>query len=145
MDEAAAFLDEISNWYIRRNRRRFWKSENDNDKNSAYYTLHSTLTNYLKIISPVIPFLSDYMFQILTKSNESIHLQEYPSTGGANINDEVIEEIDTVIDIVSLGRSARNKANIKIRQPLSEIVVYCDKSKSKIHIQRREERKGRFR
>ncbi|MBJ48819.1 MAG: isoleucine--tRNA ligase [Candidatus Marinimicrobia bacterium] len=138
MDEAAVFLDEISNWYVRRNRRRFWKSENDSDKNSAYFTLHSTLTKYLKIVSPVIPFLSDYMYQILTKNKESIHLQEYPSANETYVNDGIIDEIDTIIDVVSLGRSARNKANIKIRQPLAEIVVHCSDSKFQKYISNNE-------
>ena len=69
MDEVDDFLEDLSNWYIRRNRRRFWKSENDSDKNAAYYTLHTTLVKYLKIVSPVIPFISDYMYQNLNVSS----------------------------------------------------------------------------
>ena len=129
MDEIDEFLDDLSNWYIRRNRRRFWKSENDNDKNAAYYTLHATLMKYLKIVSPVIPFISDYMYQNLNMSSKSIHLEDYPLSDKDSINTKLIQEIDTLIEVISLGRSARNKANIKIRQPLSEVVIYAqDKS-----------------
>tara|TARA_Y100001970_G_scaffold192631_1_gene234085 strand:+ start:204 stop:3521 length:3318 start_codon:yes stop_codon:yes gene_type:complete len=134
MDEASIFLDDLSNWYVRRNRRRFWKSENDSDKNAAYYTLHSTLIKYLKIMSPIIPFISDYMYQNLNCKNESIHLSDYPLSNQKSIDEDLIEEIDTLLEVVSVGRSARNKANIKIRQPLSEVVVYCDDVKYHKHL-----------
>jgi isoleucyl-tRNA synthetase len=127
MDEIDEFLDDLSNWYIRRNRRRFWKSENDNDKNAAYYTLHTTLVKYLKIISPIAPFISDYMYQNLNTSSsigKSIHLEDYPLSEASSINKDLIQEIDTLIEVISLGRAARNKANIKIRQPLSEVIIY---------------------
>ena len=134
MDEASVFLDELSNWYVRRNRRRFWKSENDSDKNAAYYTLHTALVKYLKIISPVIPFISDYMYQNLNCKDESIHLSDYPISDSKSIDNNLIEEIDTLLEVVSIGRSARNNANIKIRQPLSEVVIYCNDSKYENHL-----------
>ena len=76
-------LDDISNWYVRRNRRRFWKSENDNDKTAAYFTLHNVLINYIKVMSPVIPFITDKIYQNLVRnifknSEPSIHLTAYP-------------------------------------------------------------------
>ena len=131
MKEAIRLLDDISNWYIRRNRRRFWKSESDSDKTAAYYTLYTVLVKYIKVMSPIIPFLSEKMYQNLVVNADksapsSIHLTDFPEFDEALANDALIHEVDTVINIVSLGRSARNKANIKIRQPLSEIVIYCD-------------------
>ena len=134
MDEASVFLDELSNWYVRRNRRRFWKSENDENKNAAYYTLHTCLIKYLKIISPVIPFLSDYMYQNLTNTSKSIHLSDYPLSEKGDVDEELIAEINTLIEVVSLGRSARNKANIKIRQPLSSVIIYCSDDKAQKYL-----------
>ena len=131
MKEATRLLDDISNWYVRRNRRRFWKSESDSDKTAAYFTLYTVLVKYIKVMSPIIPFLSEKMYQNLVVKSDasapsSIHLTDFPEFDEALANDELIHEVDTVINIVSLGRSARNKANIKIRQPLSEIVIFCD-------------------
>ncbi|MBT7377197.1 MAG: class I tRNA ligase family protein, partial [Candidatus Marinimicrobia bacterium] len=131
MKEATRLLDDISNWYVRRNRRRFWKSESDSDKTAAYYTLYTVLVKYIKVMSPIIPFLSEKMYQNLVVNSDksapsSIHLTDFPEFDEALADDKLIHEVDTVINIVSLGRSARNKANIKIRQPLSEIVIYCD-------------------
>jgi len=143
MKEATSLLDDISNWYVRRNRRRFWKSENDSDKIAAYYTLYTVLIKYIKAMSPIIPFLSEKMYQnLVVKSDKSspvsIHLTDFPEFDEGMADDSLIHEIDTVINIVSLGRSARNKANIKIRQPLSEIVIYCD-DKTKMEIDQNQE------
>ena len=129
MEEASLFLDELSNWYVRRNRRRFWKSENDSDKNAAYYTLHTSMIKYLKIMSPVIPFISDYMYQNLANTSESIHLSDFPLADASSVDEDLILEMSTLLEVISLGRSARNKANIKIRQPLSSVVVYTEDKK----------------
>jgi isoleucyl-tRNA synthetase len=131
MSEATIFLDNLSNWYIRRNRRRFWKSENDSDKIAAYSTLYQILINFVKVMAPVVPFVSDKIYTNLISGRiksdvDSVHLCDFPSVGEADIDEEIINEIDTVIQIVSLSRSARNKANIKIRQPLAELAVYAD-------------------
>ena len=131
MSEATIFLDNLSNWYIRRNRRRFWKSENDSDKTAAYSTLYQILINFVKVMAPVVPFVSDKIYTNLISGRnksevDSVHLCDFPSVGEADIDEEIINEIDTVIQIVSLSRSARNKANIKIRQPLTELAVYAD-------------------
>ena len=131
MSEASIFLDNLSNWYIRRNRRRFWKSENDSDKTAAYSTLYQILINFVKVMAPVVPFVSDKIYTNLISGRnksevDSVHLCDFPSVGEADIDEEIINEIDTVIQIVSLSRSARNKANIKIRQPLAELAVYAD-------------------
>ena len=124
MQESSMILDHLSNWYVRRNRRRFWKSENDNDKNAAYFTLYNALITYTKIMAPIIPFISEEIYKNLSKESESIHLSSFPTYNKENTDLSVIKEIDDIINIVNLSRSARNKANIKVRQPLSNLYIY---------------------
>ena len=123
------FLDDLSNWYIRRNRRRFWKSENDRDKKAAYHTLYHVLLTSVKIIAPILPFMSEKIYQNLVcniddKLPESIHLCDYPVIDHKKIDQKMIEQVDTIRKIVELGRSARNKAELKIRQPLKELCFH---------------------
>ena len=123
------FLDDLSNWYIRRNRRRFWKSENDSDKEAAYHTLYQVLLTIIKMIAPILPFMSEKIYQNLVcnidKSlPESIHLCDYPLIDNKEIDQKIIEQVDTIRKIVELGRSARNKAELKIRQPLKELCFH---------------------
>ena len=120
------FLEELSNWYVRRNRRRFWKSEDDHDKNSAYATLYHVLTNLIKSIAPVLPFVSETIYQNLVinsepKSPESVHLCDYPKSNEKWIDMELIKNVDSLKRFVELGRSARSKSKIKIRQPLEKV------------------------
>ena len=120
------FLDELSNWYIRRSRRRFWKSEDDSDKQAAYIVLYEVLTNIIKILAPVLPFVTENMYQNLvinvdTEMPESVHLCDYPKSDESKINLSLMDKVDALRRIIELGRSARNKANIKIRQPLAEL------------------------
>ena len=134
---ASEILDDISNWYVRRNRRRFWKSENDSDKLAAYHTLYNVLLNYTKIMSPIIPFITENIYQNLVvrindKAPKSIHLTDFPIYDTDIENLQLMEDIDTVKNIVNLGRSIRNKANIKIRQPLQEIKVFVKELSSTI-------------
>ena len=124
MQESSMILDHLSNWYVRRNRRRFWKSENDNDKNAAYFTLYNALITYTKIMAPIIPFISEEIYKNLSNESESIHLSSFPTYNQENTDLSVIKEIDDIINIVNLSRSARNKANIKVRQPLSNLYIY---------------------
>uniref|UniRef100_A0A7V3RIH3 Isoleucine--tRNA ligase n=1 Tax=candidate division WOR-3 bacterium TaxID=2052148 RepID=A0A7V3RIH3_UNCW3 len=126
--EVENYFDELSNWYLRRNRRRFWKSENDIDKETAYLVLYNCLLNLIKIISPIVPFWTEEMYQNIVKSvdNEapiSIHLCDFPLCDESLINVELENEIEVIRKIVSMGRSARNKVNIKVRQPLREILI----------------------
>ena len=123
------FLDDLSNWYIRRNRRRFWKSENDTDKKTAYHTLYHVLLTSVKIIAPILPFISEKIYQNLVcniddKLPESVHLCDYPVIDDKKIDQKMIEQVDTIRKIVELGRSARNKAELKIRQPLKELCFH---------------------
>ena len=126
MKQVVRFMDDLSNWYVRRNRRRFWKSENDSDKNAAYYTLYTALKGALKVLAPIIPFVSEAMYQNLVRglepdAPESIHLCSFPEVKPSDINEEVIRDIDAVVKLVEMGRHARNKVNLKIRQPLSKL------------------------
>ncbi len=127
MDEVVKFIDDLSNWYVRRNRRRFWKSENDEDKTAAYSTLYKVLVTFTRMMAPIIPFITEEMYgnlvSSLVESPESIHLTDFPEYDESIADDELVREIDAVISVVSMGRSARNKANIKNRQPLEELVV----------------------
>ena len=127
MKKAALILDNLSNWYVRRNRRRFWKSESDNDKNAAYLTLYNSLITYVKVLAPIIPFLTEEIYKNLSGSENSIHLTSFPKYNKDKTDFKLIDEIDDVISIVNLSRSIRNKSNIKTRQPLSKIYIYSNK------------------
>ena len=123
------FLDDLSNWYIRRNRRRFWKSENDTDKEAAYHTLYHVLLTSVKIIAPILPFMSEKIYQNLVCNidknlPESVHLCEYPEIDDQKIDQKMIDQVDAIRKMVELGRSARNKAELKIRQPLQELCFH---------------------
>ncbi|MEC7934561.1 MAG: isoleucine--tRNA ligase [Candidatus Neomarinimicrobiota bacterium] len=123
------FLDDLSNWYIRRNRRRFWKSENDTDKEAAYHTLYHVLLNSVKIIAPILPFMSEKIYQNLVCNidknlPESVHLCEYPEIDDQKIDQKMIDQVDAIRKMVELGRSARNKSELKIRQPLQELCFH---------------------
>ncbi len=120
------YLEELSNWYIRRNRRRFWKTEDDEDKNSAYACLYHVLKNVVKAISPVLPFAAETIYQNLVRNSEknsmeSVHLCEYPIPVNKWIDKTLIRNVDALRKCVELGRSARNTSNFKIRQPLSKV------------------------
>jgi len=133
MKKAEQFIDDLSNWYVRRNRRRFWKSEKDNDKKVAYYTLHKVLVTLVKLLAPVIPFLTEEMYQNLIVANdpsapESVHHCDFPLLEKAFVDEQLVKDIDQVISIVKAGRALRNKSNIKVRQPLSELVLRPDGS-----------------
>ena len=126
MRQVDRFLDDLSNWYVRRNRRRFWKSESDSDKNAAYMTLYNVLKNLITMLAPVVPFISDKIHQNLVRNlessaAESIHLNEFPVADESSINEALIQEIDAVVKLVEMGRHARNRANLKIRQPVARL------------------------
>jgi isoleucyl-tRNA synthetase len=120
------YLEELSNWYIRRNRRRFWKSEDDQDKNNAYATLYHILSLSIKSVAPVLPFISEYIYQNLIRNSEdsapeSVHLCDYPQPNNELIDIQLINSVDSLKKCVELGRSARSQSNIKIRQPLEKV------------------------
>ena len=114
--------EDLSNWYIRRNRRRFWGSELDNSKKAVYQTTYEVLVGLSKLIAPIVPFVSDEIYTNLT-GEESVHLATYPVCDESLINDEIEERMDLVRDLITLGRNAREEANIKVRQPISEVIL----------------------
>ncbi len=124
--EIQDFVDDLSNWYVRRSRRRFWKSEEDRDKISAYLTLHECLVTVAKLLAPFTPFISEEIYRNLVCSVDaaapmSVHLCDFPES--EVIFSELSERMQLVRRIVNLGRAARNKAAVKTRQPLAEAVA----------------------
>lgn len=115
------FLDDASNWYVRRSRRRFWKSEDDGDKNEAYTTLHYVLVRLSYVLAPFTPFLAEELYHNLTGDNESIHLKDWLPAG--RVNELVVKEMGEVREYVNEGLSLRAKAGIKVRQPLASVSV----------------------
>ncbi len=123
IDPIVLYIDQLNNWYIRRSRRRFWRSENDGDKTEAYETLYIALKTFTKIAAPVIPFITEAMWQNLRLSDdkESVHLCDYPLYNESMRDLDLEFEMDTVQKAVSMGRSLRYQFNLKIRQPLKSV------------------------
>ena len=114
------FIDNLNNWYIRRSRRRFWKSENDSDKFEAMSTLYTVLTTLCKVMAPFAPFTTEAIYKNLTKE-ESVHLADYPKANQNLLNKELNSKTQLIQDIISLGLSIRSRHKIKVRQPLNKI------------------------
>ena len=129
--EIEEFTDSLSNWYVRRNRERFWSQELNDEKIGAYVTLYKVLVDLCKISAPFVPFMTDEIYQNLVvnldkTAPESIHLDSWPEVDEKVIDKELEKEMDLAYKIVKLGRSARNSVNIKNRQPLSEMLISID-------------------
>jgi isoleucyl-tRNA synthetase len=123
-----AFVEDLSNWYVRRSRRRFWKSEADEDKAAAHHTLYECLLTLCKLIAPFQPFTAEEIYQNLIRSWDSqapgsVHLCDYPQADPTLIDGQLMAETRTVMRVVALGHSARNQAGVKVRQPLALAVV----------------------
>jgi isoleucyl-tRNA synthetase len=124
-----AFVDDLSNWYVRLSRRRFWKSESDTDKLAAYSTLYEVLVTLARLIAPAMPFLAEEMYQNLvrtvrdTDSPESVHHSEYPVADESLVDRQLLADTALTQQVVSLGRAARNKFSLKVRQPLRSMTV----------------------
>ena len=123
------FVDDLSNWYVRRSRRRFWKSESDDDKLAAYHTLHECLVTVAKLLAPFTPFVAEEVYQNLVRSvddeaPESVHLCSWPLADDEAIDQGIAFDMEAARRIVEMGRAARNAAAIKTRQPLAEVVVH---------------------
>ena len=114
--------DDLSNWYIRRNRSRFWASELDNSKKSVYLTTYEVLVGLSKLIAPITPYISEELYRNLT-NEESVHLADYPVCNESLINEEIENRMDLVRDLISTGRYVREEAKIKVRQPLQEALL----------------------
>lgn len=119
------FVEKLTNTYVRRSRRRFWKSESDNDKHQAYFTLYESLRTFAVVLAPFAPFISEKIYQLLRVENDkrSVHLEDYPLYDFAQVNKKLEAEMEWVDQVLSMGRALRLKNKLKIRQPLSELVV----------------------
>ena len=122
------FVDDMSNWYVRRSRERFWAKGMEQDKINAYMTLYTALVTISKAAAPMIPFMTEEIYQNLVRSidktaPESIHLCDFPTVDEAHIDAELEAKMDEVLKIVVMGRAARNTANIKNRQPIAKMFV----------------------
>ena len=120
-----AFVDVLSKWYLRRSRRRFWKSGSDADKNAAYSTLYEVLITLAKLLAPTMPFMAEELYQNLVRSAypsapESVHMSDWPLIETSRIDETLNQNMRLVMKLASLGHSARNLAGIKVRQPLAE-------------------------
>ena len=125
------FTDELSNWYVRRNRERFWAQDLTDEKIGAYVTLYRVLTALIKVAAPFVPFITDEIYQNLvygldSSAPESVHLCYWPEVNDKEIDLQLEKEMDLAYKIVKLGRSARNSENIKNRQPLSKMLISVD-------------------
>ena len=129
------FVDVLSNWYLRRNRRRFWKSEADEDKQAAYATLHTCLLTVAKLMAPFAPFVSEEIFRNLTgdlsaeattakADADSVHLADWPVVDAALADPQLDADMAVLLKVVELGRSARAESGLKVRQPLAELLVH---------------------
>ena len=134
------FVDLLSNWYVRRSRRRFWKSENDEDKLSAHTTLYTCQVTLARLLAPFTPFIAEEMYQNLVRpaypdAPESVHLDTYPEADLSYIDGKLSQAMRLAMKVSSLGRSARSKAGVKVRQPLSRILVKLRSSEEEAMLQ----------
>ena len=125
------FVDDMSNWYVRRSRQRFWGKELTQDKINAYKTLYTALVTTAKAAAPMIPFMTEEIYQNLVRNldktaPESVHLCDFPVCDESLIDEELERQMEQVLEIVALGRAARNEANLKIRQPLAKMYVRAE-------------------
>lgn len=131
-----SFIEQLTNWYIRRSRRRFWKSGDDTNKNEAYYTLYNVLLEFSKVIAPFLPFTSEEIYQNLKTKDmpESVHLCDYPSVNESLKHTEVEERMSIVQSAVYMGRALRAKHLLKNRQPLKAIHLVTKDQKTKNYL-----------
>ncbi|MEM4727379.1 MAG: DUF5915 domain-containing protein, partial [Candidatus Bathyarchaeia archaeon] len=130
-----SFVDLLSRWYVRRSRRRFWKSEADDDKKAGYSTLYKCIKTLTLLLAPITPFIAETIYQRLVRgaesgAPESVHLNPWPEADPKLIDRELMSDMETAIRACSLGRAARGKSGIKLRQPLQEAVVITTPNKA---------------
>jgi isoleucyl-tRNA synthetase len=121
-------VEELSQWYIRRSRRRFWKTESDQDKIAAYLTLYEVLVDTTEMLAPFMPYVTETMFENLVRTIDpdapvSVHLTDFPEVDESRIDADLTRDMAALINVVGLGRAARSKANVKVRQPLGRVLV----------------------
>jgi isoleucyl-tRNA synthetase len=117
-----AFIDALNNWYIRRSRLRFWKSEKDDDKRCAYDTLYTALVTLCRVVSPLLPFLSDEIYRGLT-GEESVHLGDWPDPASLPADSDLVADMDRVRDVCSTALAMRRVENVRVRQPLRSLTI----------------------
>lgn len=135
------FVEELSNWYVRRNRRRFWKTEDDADKQAAYHTLYTCLTTLARLLAPFTPYVAEALYQNLVarvdpSAPESVHLAPWPEADLGAIDEELLADTRQLLAVVGLGRSTRRAAQLRVRQPLSELLVRVQRAEA---LRRRED------
>ncbi|HXX59330.1 MAG TPA: class I tRNA ligase family protein, partial [Dehalococcoidales bacterium] len=135
------FVDLLSNWYVRRSRRRFWKSENDTDKLSAYNTLYHTLVTLSKLLAPFTPYVADEIYRNLVclvdkNAPESVHLADFPVADESKIDRDLSLDTRLAMRVSSLGRAARSQAGIKVRQPLPQVCLLVNSKRDREGLQR---------
>ena len=134
-----SFVDEMSNWYVRRCRERFWAKGMEQDKINAYMTLYTALVTISKAAAPMIPFMTEDIYRNLVctldaSAPESVHLCDFPEVNGAHIDKKLEEDMETVLEAVVIGRACRNTANIKNRQPIGKMYVKADTELSEFYM-----------
>ena len=122
------FVDQLSNWYVRRNRRRFWKAAEGDDKQAAYLTLYESLESVNRLMAPFMPFLSEAVYQNLVRTVDarsavSVHMAEWPSASEAKCDEPLLHDVEVVQQVVGLGRTARNDTGLRVRQPLPRLLI----------------------
>ena len=139
IDEAERFIERLSNWYIRRNRRRYWrpKSDSDTDKLAAYQTLYKVLVDLCKILAPICPFVTEDMFQNLVRSvdanaPESVHHTEFPQVDEKLYDEKLAADMDMIADVVSRVLSIRENKKIRVRQPLASVTAVAGPAKQEV-------------
>ena len=116
------FIDDLSNWYIRRNRKRFWKTDNDSDQDTAYHTLYFVLKNFAQVIAPICPFIAEEIYTLLTDTNQSVHLTNWPAISYKN--DDLVHSMNQIRTYITDGLALRANHQLKVRQPLAELTIY---------------------
>jgi len=130
-------LDDLTNWYVRRSRRRFWKGEQDQDKQDAYATLYHLLVKFIRMLAPITPFVTEVMYQNLVcsvqpEARESVHHTDWPEADTAIIDATLLEQMALARRTTSLGLAARSNANLRVRQPLSKLYVHVGQGRSEL-------------
>ena len=138
-----SFVDQLSNWYVRRNRRRFWKAAAGRDKQAAYLTLYECLHTVNRLMAPIMPFITETVHQNLVRGVDgaaplSVHMSEWPTPDAAARDDALLAEVDVVQRVVGLARAARNTSGVRVRQPLRRLLVRAPDAAAAAHVARHE-------
>ena len=139
-----SFVGQLSNWYVRRNRRRFWKSTDPEDKHIAYLTLYECLTGATELMAPFVPFLAENVYQNLVRelnpeAPESVHMSKWPEADSSWQNDDLLFNIEVVQKVVGLGRAARGQSGVRTRQPLSRLLVRAPNDRARAALEAHQE------